>query len=159
MNKKNRDTRWPGGTRRKEPWCLGNKKTETRWQQEERHILQTIQSPILAFEPPILSTPLNTNPKIHTDTQSTHNLSAKKAKMRAQNPTKGMHIYIYIYIYIHHKSRCDRLITAINRYENVQELLGNYNWWTLLKCLFDSFEVWPCQTLINILAVINININ
>ena len=24
----------------------------TRWQQEERHMLQTIQSPILAFKPP-----------------------------------------------------------------------------------------------------------
>ena len=31
------------------------------------------------------------------------------------------------------------------------KLLGNYDWWTLLTCVFDSFEVWPCQKLIHIL--------
>ena len=78
------------GNKKKASMLFG-KKEETRWQQEEKHLLQTIQSPILAFKPPIPSTPLNTNPKFHADTHKTSNLSPKRLKMRAQNLTKGIY--------------------------------------------------------------------
>ena len=61
-------------------------------------MLQTIQSQILAFKPPIPSTPFNTNPKLHADTHNTRKLSPKKLKMWAQKRSKCYYIYIYIYM-------------------------------------------------------------
>ena len=78
----------------------GNKKKGTMLfgKQEERNKMTTRRKAHASnhpvpnsslSSPPIPSTPLNTNPKLHADTHKTSNLSPKRLKMRAQNLTKG----------------------------------------------------------------------
>ena len=82
----------------------GNKKKGTMLfgKQEEKEKMTTRRKahasnhpvPNSSFGAPNPQHPFKTNPKLHTDIQST-----QKAEMRAQNPTKGYMALVILYIY------------------------------------------------------------
>ena len=84
------------GSNKKGSMLFGNKRKKQDDNKKKGTCFKPSSPPILVFKPPIPSTPLNTNPKLHADTHKTSNLSPKRLKNAGPKTWLEANIYIYI---------------------------------------------------------------